>query len=288
MQLSIGTANFGLKYGQDNEFRQLSRDDIIMILNLAQDNKINHLDTAGAYGDSEKILGKIGVERWKVTGKIPSIPKDEKNVQRFIESKINESLNNLKIPFFESILIHNPNDFVTHNANQIVNGLRQIKTKGFVKKIGVSVYQKSELDHCLNYFEPDVVQFPLNLLDNRFIEDNYLTTGNRQGIEVHIRSIFLQGILAAPLNVQPSVLKKWPLIWSYWGNWLKRNNICPVEASTRFAMNLDRINKVVVGVNNIKQLKQIIKFSKKPPLPMHPNWPNKLDTNLLDPRMWNK
>ena len=273
MKLSIGTANFGLPYGQDHNFEKISTNEIKAILNLAKLHGMNSLDTAIAYGDGEKILGSIGVGDWKITSKVPSIPEKTKHIKALVISLIKESLMNLKVPFLETILVHHPSDFSHRGGKEIISGLVQSKNDGLVKKIGVSVYDTDELESSMVFFKPDVVQCPFSILDNRFNKNNYLAKLNQKRIEVQIRSIFLQGVLAAPVNFQPSIFKKWPIIWAHWQTWLMANNISPVEASTRFAINLANVSQVIVGINKADHLKQIIDYSQKPLLKELPQWP---------------
>ena len=61
-KISIGTAQFGLDYGISNQRGKVPFSDVENIIELAYSRGIDKLDTASAYGKSEKVLGEIGVK----------------------------------------------------------------------------------------------------------------------------------------------------------------------------------------------------------------------------------
>ena len=97
MKIALGTAQFGSNYGIANKSGKINYKEAKKILKLAKKNKINTIDTAINYLDSEKILGKIGVRKFNIVTKLPAIPKKNKNIEKWIRSKIHKSLKRLKI-----------------------------------------------------------------------------------------------------------------------------------------------------------------------------------------------
>lgn len=81
---------------------------------------------------------------------------------------------------------------------------------------------------------------------------------SEENVEVHIRSIFLQGLLLMNKESRPEKFKKWDLVWNQWNNWLKENDSTPVQAAISFALSDSRISRVIVGVDSLKQFKEII------------------------------
>ena len=92
--LGLGTVQFGLNYGNYNLYGKTSLKESRNILNFAKENNIETVDTSSAYGDSEKILGKIGVNNFNVVTKTVSLSLG--SVTNVIES-FYQSLNDLKI-----------------------------------------------------------------------------------------------------------------------------------------------------------------------------------------------
>ena len=66
-KISLGTAQFGLDYGIANQKGKISFSNAEKIIEFALSKNIKRIDTASAYGDSEKVLGRIGVKNFKIT-----------------------------------------------------------------------------------------------------------------------------------------------------------------------------------------------------------------------------
>ena len=108
------------------------------------------------------------------------------------------------------------------------------------------------------------------------------------GIEVHIRSIFLQGVLKFSTDNIPKEFKKFKKFWTDWELWLMSKKLTPIEACIRFINSIEGIDKIVVGVNSTLHLKEIFHYYRKPPIYDKPKWDSSVPTELIDPRLWNK
>ena len=106
-------------------------------------------------------------------------------------------------------MIHNPKDILSNNKKAILKTLNLLKKQNKIKKIGVSVYEVEELKKILKVFKPDIIQIPINILNQNFLKKNFLKKIKKKGIEIHGRSIFLQGALLKYRNTsQGRILKK--------------------------------------------------------------------------------
>ena len=106
-------------------------------------------------------------------------------------------------------------------------------------------------------------------------------------IEIHSRSVFLQGLLLMSAEDRPSHFNKWNRLWHVWHQWLGDNHMTALEASLRFAMSFPQISKVIIGVESVIQLKEILNSSKGS-LPEIPGEFLTVDPNLLNPTNWQK
>ncbi|MBS22283.1 MAG: hypothetical protein CML72_00495 [Rhodobacterales bacterium] len=118
------------------------------------------------------------------------------------------------------------------------------------------------------------------------LEQNYLEKISNKGIEIHIRSIFLQGLLLFKKEEIPQEFLKYYNIWEEWYNWLNTTKLNSLEACIRYTNSLKSVDKIVVGINSARQLKQITKYMRKPKLKKKPNWQNSISKDLIDPRLW--
>jgi aryl-alcohol dehydrogenase-like predicted oxidoreductase len=132
------------------------------------------------------------------------------------------------------------------------------------------------------------VQLPLNIFDRRFEDSGWLDTLFREGVEIHARSIFLQGLLLLPKEDIPVKFKKWFIYWDNYHDFLKKNNFNPLDLCLSYPMSLAQIEKIVVGVDSVNQLKDLIKYVNKEFVPV-----NSLDLKcdeklLIDASFWDK
>ena len=114
----------------------------------------------------------------------------------------------MKIKKFEYLLLHDANSLLGLYGNEIYEGIKNMKIDGLTNKIGISIYDFDTLEEILKKFKFDIVQAPLNILDRRLIEEGWLKKLKKKKIEVHARSIFLQGTLLLKRNQLPNAVKK--------------------------------------------------------------------------------
>ncbi len=287
-KLGLGTVQFGINYGINSEFGKVKSNEVVKILNFAQSKKINYLDTAPSYGDSEKVLGTNKKFDFKVITKTRHFKNDhitERDLD-FLDLDFNNSLSNLKSDNIYGLLVHNADDLLKPGAEKLIERLEEYRNKGKLLKFGVSVYEPTQLTNILDLFDIDLVQLPLNILDKRMIETEMLTVLDQKGIEVHARSVFLQGLLLMDSEDRPKKFDRWNRHWNIWHQWLEDNKLTALEATIRYAVSFPEITKVFVGVDTLNQLEEIYNASKG----VLPDVPRELSTDspeLLNPFNWN-
>ena len=162
-----------------------------------------------------------------------------------------------------------------------------MKSNGITKKIGISIYNFNSLNKVLKKFKIDLIQVPFNIFDQRLIQNNLLKRIKKHKIQIHVRSVFLQGVLLLKYNQLPKKLKKFKKEWDKWQNWLKKNKVNPLQACLSFISNHSQLDGIVVGCDNINQLKQILKLKQlKGKFSSHNL--NIKNNKLIDPRKWSK
>lgn len=287
MKLALGTAQFGLNYGIANHGGQVSQAEAGRILALAAARGIDMLDTAIAYGDSEQALGQLGVADWQIVTKLPSLPDDCKDVAAWVEMQISGSLARLGVARLHGVLLHRPDQLFGPHGAQLLFALKNLKEQGMTRKIGVSVYAPDELERLFNAMDFDLVQAPLNILDRRLMDSGWAQRLKGLGVELHVRSVFLQGLLLMPSNMRPAKFSRWAALWSAWERWLAETGLTPLQACLNFALALPEVDKVVIGVDSADHLREILAASDRL-LPGMPEWPGALDPDLLHPARWSQ
>lgn len=284
-RIALGTVQFGLKYGIANTAGQVPLPIIESMLNLAAAKGIDTLDTAISYGESESCLGKVGVDRFKVVTKLPAIPVECQNIADWINTQVLESLARLGVKKIYGILLHQSGDILRSDGEAIYQALQILKSNGLVDKIGVSIYSPDDLEVIISRFNIELVQAPLNLLDQRIATNGWLQRLKEKDIEIHTRSAFLQGLLLMPRSNISSKFMRWEKLWDQWHNWLIENSVTALQACLSFPLSFPEVDRVVIGVDSKDQLEQIIAAES---IRMDYGFPeiSCADVHLIHPSKW--
>ena len=260
MNLGLGTVQFGVDYGISNKGGQTPPDEVKEILSLAEKAGLSIIDTAAQYGNSEEVLGRCLSENhpFRIVTKTPAFksPSLTGDDGAFLKETFYLSLQKLKQSAVYGLLIHNAKDLLSTHGNVLWRAMQELRDAALVEKIGVSVYSPEQLDAVLQSYRIDLVQLPVNVLDQRMIRYGHLRKFKEQGIEIHTRSVFLQGLLL----MDPTALSKYfsPVRHSLteYHQLLKARGIKPTEAALGFVCGIPEIDAVIVGVNDAHQLKE--------------------------------
>lgn len=248
-KIALGTVQFGIPYGINNPKGKISVQEVRRIVEIARAGEIDTVDTAAGYGESERVLGNCGVKDFQVITKID--PKAQ--TPDAIDQSLRKSLALLEMDRLHGVLVHDTAGFFGCPANW--THLRRLRDTGVVLKIGVSVYRPSELEALLKRgFAIEIVQVPYSILDTRF--KALFPRLRDAGIEIHVRSIFLQGIFfmcpqSLPTHFAPVV----PRIERV--KEISRRLCVPLSTVLlAFGVLEPEIYRVVIGVDNEAHLQQ--------------------------------
>jgi aryl-alcohol dehydrogenase-like predicted oxidoreductase len=287
VSLALGTVQFGLPYGVANKSGQVSHAEAKLMVRLAFENGIDTIDTAIAYGESEKCLGEVGVENFKLVTKLPAMPNGCLDINNWIYEQVSSSLVRLGVGQIYALLLHKSEDLLGPNGRKLYGALDSLKEKGLVKKIGLSIYSPNELEALKNDFSFDLVQAPFNLIDQRLLHSGWMQKLKDNRVEIHTRSVFLQGLLLMKEIDIPPKFSPWKHLWKKWHDWLAENNVSALQSSLAFALSFPEIERVVVGADNHHQLMEIIKATNNL---LNADLPNLVsaDENLINPANWSQ
>ena len=286
-RLAIGTVQFGTRYGIANNTGQTGRDEAASILRAARNLGIDTLDTAVVYGESETVLGGIGIGDWRVVTKLPPVPENTTDVEHWVRQQVEASMGRLGIKQLYALLLHRPDQLHGAFGPALLRGLRQQRADGLAGKIGVSIYSPDELPPLLALADLDIVQAPLNVLDDRMITSGWAARLSQSGVEFHARSAFLQGLLLMAKDERPERFQRWNYLWQDWQRALAEQDATPLEACLRFALSHPEISRVVVGVDNLAQLREIVAAANGKPF-VRPIWSGPVEPSLINPALWSK
>lgn len=282
--LILGTANFGGTYGISSQ-KKIATESIEQILSVAQNNGINHFDTAKSYGDAEIILGKFldKSQPLFIDSKI-ALPECE-SVDSIVDA-VNDSLNVLGIPKLNTLYLHNADLLSGNNSLVIKQGMEKVLDLGLAANLGVSVYTFKQLKEVK-------VEFPLlstfqileNICDRRLIHLKELVDFTNKGNVVNIRSVFLQGLLLMNSKNLTAKFHKATKSIENLNKYASKNSVSVLDLCIAYVRDIPWVGSYLVGVESISQLTEILKSS----FVLKENWETQispLPEELKDPRFW--
>ena len=270
-KIGLGTVQFGLNYGISNKKGKTDNNEIKSIINTCQSKGMTIIDTSPDYGNAEELIGKFDLGKFKVVSKFISKPNYS------IHDLLKKSLKNLNLNNLYGYLSHKPQELLSDS--NLWRDLNKIKELGLVQKIGFSVYHPNEINLLIKKnMIPDIVQLPFNFLDRRF--ENHFEKLNDLGVEIHARSIFLQGLFF--LNTK-SLNSFFDPVKNVIDELQKSSNLS--GDLLNFVLSNKYISHAIIGVENNKQLKQNIKSYKcSSKISVHIN--TYLNEDILNPSKW--
>lgn len=290
-RLGLGTVQFGLDYGISNTRGRCTQKETGNILAEAARLGIRLLDTAPSYGRAEEILGKTRPEQtnFDIVTKTLPIPDERlsRDDVRLIVEQIRLSCRNLDTTCVYGVLVHHAADLLKPGGEMLYASLEALKSDGLVSNIGVSVYDEAEVNAVMERYSIDIVQVPVNLFDQRLVLSGCLRDMKRQGVEIHARSVFLQGMLLMSAGDFRGQLEEVMPHLEHYESVLQDEQVGKLIASLAYVKGVSEIDVILVGVNSVEHLIQNSKaFVSACSLDFSEF--AIADEKILDPRRWPK
>lgn len=259
-RLALGTVQFGLPYGVSNVRGQVAPAEVQAMLEEARRVGIDTLDTAIAYGSAEEVLGQVGVKGFRMVSKVPALTQASSGpADDWLVSQVERSLERLQVPRLAGLMLHAPDDLLGPQGPALARGLVRARDAGLAERIGLSVYSPEQLAAVFDLLPMDILQIPANVFDRRFSDTGWLERLATLGVEVHARSLFLQGLLLMPEDAVPSQFAPFRPRLQAWHGWLA--SLTParnaVQACVAHMCSYPGISRLVVGAASLEELRQI-------------------------------
>lgn len=287
-KLGLGTVQFGMHYGISNP-GQTPEEEVREILAHAWAAGIDTLDTASAYGDSETVLGRSmqADQVFHVITKTAPTPGTEITSRGLenIERCFDRSLARLRRSHVHGILVHRAADLLGPGGDSLFELLARLKRTGLVSLIGASVYDSSEAQQLSGRFPLDLIQLPVNVFDQRLVRDGTLERLKAAGLEVHARSVLLQGLLLMEAYQLPDQLQRFAPTVARYRREISRVGSSPIAAALGFVKGLRAIDVVLIGIASKHQLEECLDAYSNPPALDYGRFAHD-EPDLIDPRRW--
>ena len=286
-KLILGTVQFGLNYGVNNFKGKPKKKDVFNILKFAYDSGVKFLDTAQVYGNAHQLIGDFHQNysnlKFKIITKLPNEIK-----HNIIKRNILDYLDLMRIDTLEVIMFHSYDSFRSNYSS--LKLLNELKSGGLINNIGVSVYTNTQLESLLNEDLINVVQLPLNLLDNLSIKGDLIYRLKKKEKIIHTRSTFLQGLFFKEINDKNIIVSKLSNELMILNGIKSKLNCSMEDLALSYCINQEFVDKVIIGVDSVDHLKSNLKaMSYKLPLEIISDIDEikVKDLRLLNPSLWN-
>jgi aryl-alcohol dehydrogenase-like predicted oxidoreductase len=285
-KLILGTVQMGLDYGINNSFGKISIEESHQILLKAHISGITTLDTAEVYGNAHKVIGIFHKNnpdyKFNIVTKVPH------NIEsNSIEIKVKEYLADLEVNCLDVLMFHSFESFI--NNSTAIDVLVDLKLKGYINHIGVSVYTNDQIEYLLNEDEISVVQLPFNLLDNISIRGTLIEQLKAKGKIIHTRSAFLQGLFFKKTSDKNKIVQKLKSELEILNQIVEQSNCSMEELALSYCLFQKNIDNVIIGVDSEDHLITNIKASTykiEEDTILKINNIKTKDLDLLNPSLW--
>ena len=267
-RLTLGTVQFGIPYGVANSVGRPDYETARDILACAIEGGATSLDTAAAYGESERVLGRALADlraagRVVVTTKVAPLPDDLSSARAdsLVEESVRNSLRNLGLECLPFCLFHHEKDF------RHADSLLKLRERGLVGRVGCSVTTPRAARSLVASGRVEAIQFPASVLDRRFTGPDISGAASARGIAVFARSIYLQGLILLPEVAVPDELRAVVPVRRNLEELARGAGISVAELAIRYTFGLGDLTSVLVGVESVDQMRENLCLHEKGPLP---------------------
>lgn len=291
MKLGLGTVQFGLDYGVSNTQGRTPRDEVAYILGLAKSAGVSVLDTAALYGSSEEALGENlpADQSFKIVTKTAQFRRAKITSEdaQHLSNVFNDSLRKLGQNKVYGLLVHHADDLLAEGGEYLMEVMLVLKSRGLVEKIGVSMYSGEQIDRTLERYAIDLVQVPVNVFDQRLLVGGKLKQLKTSGIEIHARSLFLQGLLLMPVAHIAEYFAPLKKKIAAYHTYLQSQGLTMLQGALAFAASCQEIDEGILGVCSAQELRGILDaWHTLPQKPLDFGEFACSDERMINPSLW--
>ena len=286
-KLGLGAAQFGLDSGTAPRARAPEAE-VREMLALAARAGVGVLDTGAASAHGEAVMGAVMPRPSPFAVTVKAARGDRGAA--YVEAEARASLARLGLTKADAIMVQAAGDLFTPYGWSMWDRLKTLRDVGLFARVGISAYASDDPVGLARRFKPDIIQAPASLLDQRLLVDGSLAAVREMGVDVHLRSIFLHGLLFRPPghapNKMPDGMKAAATRLSRARRMIAEGRSDPLQAGLGFALSRPEASAVIIGAANFAELSAVIAAAASPPPDL--DWDNMAieDPEALDPRRW--
>lgn len=300
-RITLGTAQLAAGYGATRRGSDApSVTDVARLLEAARELGIGRIDTAADYGDAERLLGAAGLGGFSVDAKLPALPpalkhSDAEGIASWVRMHVEQSLERLRVPSLAALLLHRPTVITSAVGPTVVAAVGELQQEGLVGQLGASVYGPDEGLPLVDAVPGlSIIQAPVSAVDRRMLAPQVVKRLEADGVELHARSVYLQGLLLVRPTRRPIWARAFDGALRPWDDWVEQNALDTAEIATAalgFVFRRTEVSRVIVGAEDAEQLRATV-GSLSPAEPFDglaealPDEVAVADLDVIDPRRW--
>lgn len=251
-KLVLGSAQFGMTYGVNNQRGQIPKAEIFEILSLARISGLCMIDTAAAYGNSEEIIGEYLKREGQVFDVVSKLSQGKEGS---IRQRVADSFEKLGVERLYGYILHAFSDY--ERAPKIWDELESLRLEGKIIKTGFSLYYPKEIEFfSARKVVAGIVQLPYSVFDRRF--EPFFGRLHSAGIEIHVRSVFLQGLVFKDTQMLSGKLSRMKDKLVLLNKIAQEFGVPVLVICLNFALRNPYISKVVVGVDSLANFQELL------------------------------
>ncbi|KKU74162.1 MAG: NADP-dependent oxidoreductase domain protein [Parcubacteria group bacterium GW2011_GWA2_47_26] len=292
--LVLGTVQLGMPYGVANVSGKPDQKVATEIVRAAWDGGIREFDTAQEYGESERVLG-VAFQELGIANEVKVVSKLRKDINlddaEAVINAVRESVERLGIPKLYGLLVHKEeivDGWSAHNPSQPPLILRG--GVPLVEHVGVSVYSPERALQAIETDGVSTIQIPANILDRRFEQAGVFKHARERGVEVYVRSVFLQGLLLMDSKNLPAHMKFARPVVERVEQLAQEFNITNQVLALQYVKTAFPDAHVIIGAETPQQVRDNVSvWNALPPAGIVERVREafqSIDEKVLDPRQW--
>jgi aryl-alcohol dehydrogenase-like predicted oxidoreductase len=254
------------------------------ILTIAARAGLGVFDVSGIHGRAETLIGDLMPRPVPFRLTINSVRPDRG--PDYVEAEARASLARMGVERADAIVVPLACDLFSVHGAAMWTRLQQMRDHGLFNRIGIALHATDDPVGVVRRFKPDLIQAPASLLDQRMLADGTLERIAGMGVEVQMRSIFLNGLLFLPLDRLPNSLKGASSGLSRARRMIAEGRSDPLQAALGFALSRPEAGAVLVNVASAAELSAVIAAAASPPPDLDWNEMAIDDPSALDPQRW--
>lgn len=280
-KMTLGTVQLGMNYGVNNSAGMPSQEQSFAILDAAYEGGVTILDTSDDYGKSEEVIGAYLRENpdkhFDICTKFKVTEETSKDIYTSLKNFALTSCKKLSIDRIPIFMSHTERNYIDY-GERLVEALNELKKDGIIVNSAISLSNKDEFERIIDCGGFDAVQIPLNILDNKEIQNGLVKKASDAGVAVFVRSVYLQGLFfrkkedflvqnpnAPKLKIKEMQDKVLPVIERV-REFAEELNISVAQLAMSFIKDTYGVDSLVVGSETPEQVKNNLEMFNQPEL----------------------